>query len=122
MRKNTLNSYKILSAGDMSGNLVSKITCIQFMDNIGIQINITSGTPTGTLAVQVSADHQTSGPTNDIIVAGNWVTLTSLSVASGQPSNIYFDLKELSAPFIQLIYTAGSGSGTCDAFIVGKSI
>jgi hypothetical protein len=134
MRKNTLNKTQTVSAtgfnsrgdviptGNMADTVTSLVTCIQFLDNIGIQINIDSGTADGTFEVQVSADYQTLGPTNDVINTGNWITLTSATVTSGSPNPIYFNLDQISAPFIQLVYVPTSGSGTFDAYIVGKSI
>ena len=123
-RKNTLSRYPILSAGDASGSLVSAVTCIEYLDNVGIQANIVSGTPTGTLDIQVSADYvQVPGVTGSQVTSnGNWVTVTSQAITSGSPAQTYFDLNQLSSHFVRLIYTAASGSGTLSAFIVGKSV
>lgn len=119
-RKNFLNSYKITSAGDMSqASVTSAITNIQGEDNIGIQINILTGSPTGTFTVQISADYNLN------LNTGNWVTLTlptAAAVSAGSPSNIYIDLNQLSAPWIRLVYTKTSGTGTYDAIIVGKMV
>lgn len=106
----------------MSSNITSPITGIQFMDNIGIQVNVLSGTPTGTLSVQVSGDHAASLPSGVTTTAGNWITLTTGAITSGSPAQTFFNLNLLAAPFVRVIYTASSGSGTCDIFIVGKSI
>ena len=121
-RKNTLNNYKVISAGDMSGNLVSKVTDVQFMDNIGFQVNILSGTATGTFSVDVSADYAISLPTETVTNTGNWTSLTTATITSGSPTQTFFNLDCISAPFIRVSYTAGTGSGTCDVIIVGKSI
>lgn len=116
--KNTLKSYPIIVAGSAAGNLISAITSIQYLDNVGVQINLTSaGSMTGVFSVQVSADYNT--PPNN---PGNWITLTTAAVTSGSPALIYFDLNQLSSPYVQLIYTAGSGSGTVNAFITAKAV
>lgn len=122
-RKNTLLNFKIISAGAMVGDLVSAVTSIQFLDNVGIQANIISGTPTGVLQVQVSADYaQTTegGVTN----AGHWVSLTPAqqSITAGAPAQTYFELTGLSAPWVRLIYTHTSGTGSLDAFITAKML
>lgn len=122
-RKNNLLSYKLISAGDMSGNLASPATNIQFLDNIGIQANVVSGTPTGVLQVQVSADYLEDNNHN-ILNAGHWVSLTPAqqSLTAGAPAQTYFDLNQLSSPWVRLIYTRTSGSGSLDAFITAKML
>lgn len=127
-RKNFLNKFKIQSAGDQSqATVTSAVTNIQGMDNIGIQINILTGTASGTFDVQISADHQEVN--GNVTVAGTWnklgstytLTLTSGVFADGTAS-AYYDLSQLSAPFVRLLYTKSSGTGTFDSFIVGKML
>lgn len=123
-RHNFLNKFKIQSAGDASqATVTSAVTNIQALDNVGIQVNILTGTPTGTFDVQISADHQEVN--GNVSVSGSWISLGSpyqAAITSGSPANVYFDLNQLSAPFVRLLYTKGSGTGTFDAFIVGKMI
>jgi len=109
----------------MTGNLTSAITNIQFLDNIGIQLNFT-GSPVGYFQVQVSIDYAQDNQGN-VTNAGNWTPLyftqiTSTNVPTSSGSPIYLDLSELSAPWIQVTYTATSGSGTLNAFISCKEI
>lgn len=123
-RKDSLVKYQIVKSGDLSqASVISAITNIQYMDNIGIQVNITSGSPNGSFNAQVSADHM---EVNKVVtVAGTFISLSSqyaATVTSGSPSSIYFDLTQLSAPYVQLLWTRVSGSGTFDAFVVGKQI
>lgn len=123
-RKNALLSYKIVSAGDQSqATVTSAITSIEFLDNIGVQFNVLTGTASGTLDVQVSADHREANGV--VTVAGNWISLGTpytATITSGSPANVYFDLNQLSAPYIRLLYTKSGGTGTFDAFVVGKMI
>lgn len=92
------------------------------MDNIGIQANLTGGgSMSGTFSVQVSADHAQDTEGNET-VAGNWITVVTASVTSGAPLLTYFDLNQLSAPWVRLIYTHSSGAGTVNAFITGKML
>lgn len=123
-RKDSLVKFQIVSAGDQSqATVASSITNIQYMDNLGIQVNIATGTASGTFDVQVSADHfEVNG---NVVVVGNWVSIGSqyqATVTSGSPANIYFDLNQLSAPYIRLLWTKSSGTGTFNAFIVGKML
>lgn len=122
MSKKTLNTYKFLSNGNMSTNITSEVTCIQFMDNIGVQINVLTGTPSGTFSIEVSADHKAPFPNQNTTSTGNWTTVVSATITSGSPAQTYFNLTLLSAPYIRLVYTANTGAGTCEAYIVGKEI
>lgn len=123
-RKDSLAKFQIVTAGDQSqATVASSITNIQYMDNLGIQVNILTGSASGTFDVQVSADHfEVNGV---VTVVGNWVSIGSpytATITSGSPANVYFDLNQLSAPYIRLLWTKSSGSGTFSAFIVGKMI
>ncbi len=120
MPKNVLPSFKILTAADLSGDLTSLVTHIGNLDNIGIQCVLTTSDAAGTLAVQVSADHQQDTYGN-VTVAGHWVTITHQDVAAGQPSDTMFDLNQLSAPWIRLAWTRTGGTGTITATITGKA-
>lgn len=119
-RKSNLLKFQILDAADMSGDLTSLVTNIQFLDNIGYQLNIT-GTPTGTFSVEVSADYAQDNNGN-VTNAGRWIELTSGGVTTGSPTEIYFDLNQLSAPWIRVTYAESGGTGTVDGFITGKMV
>lgn len=127
-RKNSLDNFKTTAAGDMSqATVTSTVSNIQFMDNIGIQVNILSGSPTGTFDVQISADHKeiNQGGVPVVSVPGNWVSIGSAyqaTITAGSPSNVYFDLNQLSAPYVRLLWTKTSGTGTFESYIVGKMI
>lgn len=121
-RKNSLNNYKIISAGDASGNVTSGPVNIQNEDNIGIQFHLLSGTPTGTIGVEISGNY------NQNLNTGDWVAVTQSSpaipvaITAGSPSDVYIDLSFLSAPWIRVKYTSTSGTGSFDAYIVGKAL
>ena len=95
----------------MASSLTSPAVGIQFLDNVGIMASWT-GTPTGTFAVQVSVDTVTWVP----------ITLSPAITASGSADQAYFELNQLSAPYIRLVYTASSGSGTLNALVTAKMI
>lgn len=116
MANKTLTPISIVTNGDMStASLTSNVTPIQWEDNVGIQVTW-SGSPVGTFAVQVSLDQI------------NWATLPT-SVFNGTypvpgttTSPGYLDLNQLSASYIRLVYTRGSGSGTLNALLVAKGV
>jgi hypothetical protein len=120
-RKNQLQSFAILSAASLATSLTSAVTNIGHLDNIGIQADLVSGDAAGTLAVQVSANYDQDYLGN-VLNPGNWNTITSQAIAAGQPASVYFDLNQLSAPWIRLIYTRTSGTGTITAVIVAKML
>jgi hypothetical protein len=105
---------------------------INAISEIGYTVSFT-GTPTGTLSVQVSNDFNPSDPivNNRPLNSGTWVSIplqyfngTSLITATAIPvtagGSYYLDVVGISAAWIQLIYTNASGSGTITATVAGK--
>lgn len=122
-RKNNLVKYQTITAGDMStASLTSAITNIQFLDNIGIQLNFT-GAPEGIFDVQVSADYA-QDEFGNVTNVGNWIDLVLNPVpsASGSADSVYIDIIQTSAPWIRVVYTRDTGTGTLNAFITAKMI
>lgn len=121
-KKSNLSRYQLISAGDGSGDLTGAVTCIQWLDNIGYQINMVGSSMTGTWNVEVSADYQ-QDELGNVQNAGNWIALPlvpTATVTAGSPTNIYIDVTQISAPYIRLKYTHTSGTGTVAAFITAK--
>lgn len=113
-------------------SLTSSVTDIRWLDDVGLQL-VWTGSPTGSFAVQVSADYNPGGQSGTIANAGNWtpltltyfngstnVTATSVPTSVGSP--IYLDLSLLSAPYIRLVYTKVSGTGTLTSTITAKEL
>jgi hypothetical protein len=130
-RKNTLRQFQNITNANMSGTITSPVTSIQWLDNIGIQL-IFSGSPVGSFSVQVSASYSQDLEGN-VTNTGTWspVLLTywngstavqGLSIPTSVGSPIYVDLNQLSSPWIQVVYTPVSGTGTLNAFITAKEI
>ncbi len=131
-RKSNLRLFQNITAGDMSqASITSIVSNIQMLDNVGLQLSWT-GSPVGTFAVQVSADHaqdefgnvttagQWAALTLTYFTSGSFVTATSIPTSVGSP--IYLDLQQLSAPWIRIVYTRGSGSGTLSGYITAKMV
>lgn len=132
-KKNTLLKFNSIANGVMTGTtvLTSAVTSIQFLDDIGIQLNWT-GAAVGNFRVQVSADHAQDSQAN-VTVAGNWCPLlftywngsafvTSYDLPTTLGSPIYLDLALLSAPWIRVLYTNASSTGVLNAFITAKEV
>jgi len=119
-----MEKTQMIINGAMTGTSVitSNALNIRFLDNIGVQFNFT-GTPTGSFQVLVSADHE-QDPEGNVTVPGTFIpiTLTPAPVASGVAGQIYIDLNQLSAPWMEVQYTNSSGSGTLNAFATAKSV
>lgn len=108
----------------MTSNITSLPTNIQGTDNCGYQVNFT-GAPVGTFGIQISQDYQPgTSPNSPPANPGNWISLplNPAITASGSPDIAYIDLNQMSAPWIRLVYTAISGTGTLNAFVTSKAI
>ncbi len=117
--KNFLIPFKIINAGDMSSaTLTSAVTDIRYLDNVCIQC-IATGAPVGRFDVQASADYAISS-TGAVVSTGNWVTMDTASIVAAD--DVLFDLNQLSFPFIRLLYTKTSGTGTLNAYITAKAV
>lgn len=131
-RKSNIKQFQNITNGDMSqASVISSVTDIQFLDNIGIQLNWT-GAPVGNFAIQVSADHN-QDMNGNVVVAGNWspilvtywtgsASATGVSIPTTVGSPIYVDLNQLSSPYIRVVYTRTSGTGTLNSFITAKEV
>lgn len=122
MASNSLLKTHLITAASMGASVTSAAFPCQFQDNIGIQLDWT-GTPTGTFTVQTSVDHAQDAQGN-ISVAGHWITLTlsTAITAAGSADDAYIDLNQLSAPWVRVVYTRSSGTGTLDCFVAAKGV
>lgn len=120
---NVLKPIPLVVDGDMSASITSKVINTQFLNEAYIQLVFT-GTPTGTFTVETSGDYvpddefRTSPPN-----AGNWDALdlgTTLS-ASGAAGTISVDITLSAVPYLRVVYTRASGTGTLNAKISGKT-
>ncbi len=94
-------------------SITSAVTNINTMDNVGITLKW-AGAPVGTFAIQVSNDYDQDYLGN-VLSAGTWNTLPlSLTPALGSP--IAVNLNQLPFPWIRIVYTKTSGTGTLQAF------
>ncbi len=119
---NSLLGFKILDAADCAVAQTSLVTSIVNLDNVGIQVDFASANAAGVLSVEVSANYKRYTPTDTRTAAGTWVTLTTETLVAGQPAIVYFDLTQLSAPWIRLSWAPTAGTGSLTATITGKKV
>ncbi len=117
-----LPPFPVVTNGDMSANINSLITNIQQIPYVSYSVSWT-GAPVGSFSVQVSNDYELNSA-GQVLNAGTWDTLplTNPVTASGSAGNGFIDIRGTSAAWIQLVYTATSGSGTLNATIAGKVV
>jgi hypothetical protein len=99
----------------------------------GTNLTLTSGgttfvsgtAPTGTFSVQTCLDYQTTlGNTANANFPGNWVTipLSAIPTVSGASTVIEIAFNQIPAPWIQVVWTNGSGAGLLNGYIYGKAV
>ena len=124
-RKSNLKRFNSIVNGSMAASITSPVSNIEFLDNIGVQLNWT-GSPVGNFQVQVSLDYDQDNNGN-VINAGNWVAVvlqpgSSINAPTTLGSPIVIDLNQLSAPWLRIVYNRTSGSGTLNAFVSAKMV
>lgn len=119
-------SYLVFANAAMSGTttLTSSATAVQYKDSIGYQFQWT-GQPTGSFAIQTSADYNPGLPQTGAYNAGMWnsYALTPTPSATGSGSFIAtVEISQCSLPWIRAQYTNSTGSGVLTGFIFAKSL
>lgn len=118
MPKNAVNPFKLIDAGDMSGNLTAVVANgvfqngVLYLDNIGFQY-IWTGTPTGTIALQFSQD------------GTNWTTMVlspAITQPAGSAGNDGSNVNQFPYKYIRVTYTRSSGSGSLTVWMSAKEI
>ncbi len=113
----------LINGQSMAASFNGTPTNIQDKDNVGIQLSWTGSNPSGSINVQISVDYDPRFPN-----AGTWTLLQDSGTAivispAGAAGNGYFDLNQLSAPWVQVVYTTASGSvGNLTSKIVAKEV
>jgi hypothetical protein len=99
----------LLIAGDMSGNLVSEVFCLDNMIHVSTNCNYV-GTPTGNLVYEVCSDM--SDPVN-------WQTLATTAVAGAAGGQLWLD-RNAPYKYLRVTYAFTAGVGTLDVNIIAK--
>jgi hypothetical protein len=134
--KNQLSKGQLFAQVPLTANATSQAVDCRFLDNVAFQFNVTSGTtPSGTLQIQASIDHEEQGQQQSlqtatilgmgrVTVPGNWVplTLSATPTITTAPSFFYVELNQIAASWLRIVYIFTSGTGFADCFVCGKGI
>lgn len=99
--------YQLLSGGDMSGNITSNAQQLNQMALSAIQAYWT-GSPVGTLKLQISNDN------------ANWTDYTGSSTSVSGAGNFVWNLVYAGFPWVRVVYTFSSGTGSLSVTVNGK--
>lgn len=109
-----LPAYSLFDAESMSTSLTSASTNIAYADQVSIQITSDNTNAIGQWSVEASLDNVTFTPmTFSPVIA---------PTTSGNDDNILIDMKFLSFPYIRVVYTRTSGTGTATVKISTKGL
>lgn len=101
-------------SGTLSGNITSGSVAIPFLDNIGIQINITAPALTsGFFTVNASLDGVNYMP----------LVMSGTPAVSGSADTVMISLNQVPFRYITVNYTSSTaGTGSCDVWVMSKEI
>lgn len=133
--KRTLLPFAVLNGKAVSSTTTyiqdqgfTPYTDARYIDNLGYQFRVDSGTPTGQFYVEATnvADPNDSAKASS--TAADWVDLglSGLSIASGvfagSVASALASLNQLPFAFVRVKYVNASGSGVVSAFVSGKEV
>jgi len=120
MRKNVIQPYKAIDAGDMSGDITqSPPTDAIYLDNMCYHIVWSGSSPVGEIKVQVTNDdYDKTG------VVPTWTDLdfgTTIGISGSSGSHI-LSVNQYPGKWVRIKYIRTSGSGTLNVKLVAKQI
>lgn len=106
--------HQLITNGNMASNITSPVTIIEDYNRVSMTC-VWTGTPTGTLTLQVSNDYSihADGTTSN---TGTWTSLSPTLTPAGSGGNGLFDI-QTGAYAIRLVYTASGGTGSLNVTI-----
>lgn len=113
-RKNVILPHKIVDAQPLSASFKSVPINVQYLDNIGLMLKVTTTANTGVFEIEASID----GVTYDVL------TLTpAISPLAGVNDIITINLNQVPFSYIRISFTLGTGTnGSVDAFLTAKEL
>ena len=116
-----IKPFPVVTNGDMSSNITSKVTVIDNISIVSYDVSWTGTNPSGTISVQVSNTYKANAQ-GTVIVAGDWTSLplSSTPTISQSTGNGCIDIDVTGFNAIRLVYTANSGSGTMQVTMAAK--
>jgi len=116
-----LPPFAVISNGDMSTILTSKVTVIQNLSMLSYALSWAGASPAGSVSVQASNDYaqDASGAVQN---AGTWTTLplSASTLVSGNTGTGFIDIDSQAGYALRLVYTPASGIGTLQVVANGK--
>lgn len=121
-----IGPFKAIDAESMGASINGAVTIIEKATIISYQF-IYTGTPNGTLSIQVSNDYSLN-PDGSVANTGTWSTIsvqnaTSALVASvsiAAAGNTFVQVQACGAYAIRPVFTRSSGTGSLTAIVTGK--
>jgi len=115
--------FQVVASASVSGlnTFTSSVSGVLYKDVI-VYSTVYTGVPTGYIEVQASVDYnqgipQSAGGQNN----GSWVTIASVSVGSGTPQPIVFNLRQLGLPYTRMQFVSNTSSGVIGTHFTAKS-
>lgn len=129
MARKSVLPYVVAAAQSLTANFTTIPTVINYLDNVGYQITVTTTNSTGTFAVEVSNDYRppASGPEFPVPNAGTWTPLTlggsAVPNANATNDTITISLNQLPFSAIRLSYTSTvAGTGVAKIILFAKTV
>ena len=113
MSTKQLTPIPIFTSASMATSLTSQTVELLWVDNVAIHLAWT-GTPVGTIAVNVSL--------NPTVLGWTAVPFTGVTQPTGSAGSAYFELNQTGSAYIQVVYTASSSTGTLNGYLAAKSV
>jgi hypothetical protein len=125
--KSSLKPYHVSTNQSLGADFSTTPTNILNMDSVGYEIDVSSASSlNGVFSVQVSLSYDRDSLGN-VLNAGSWTTIED---ANGNPiqatvtanGTVVFDLNQLSAPWVRVLYTRTGGTGTANVYVSAKRL
>ena len=112
---------QVIIDGDMSGSMTSLVTIKDQLVMLSYSITWSGSSPVGAISVQTSDDYS-QNVDGSVKTAGTWNTLplSAPTLVSGNTGNGFIDIVGHAGYALRLVYTATSGTGTMQAFVMGQ--
>ena len=114
MRKNVILPYKILNAHALSASFDSAPVNVQYLDNIAIQLQVTTNANTGLFTIQASVD----GTIWDVIPL-----IPPIAPLAGVNDILTVGLNQVPYTWIKIHFEIGTGTnGHVTAYLTAKEL
>lgn len=107
---------KIISQADMSTSFLSKAILLDQIYGFSFQAVFT-GSPVGSFKLQASNDDVKNE--SDVT---NWTDVADSSAAVSAAGDLTYNYEGCFFKWVRIVYTAGSGSGSCNVVYASKGV